>query len=405
MRVLFVADGRSPIALNWISYFLDRGDEVHLVSTFECAPSEKFASINIVPVAFSQLKKAKPTSFDQSSKGDLLWGSSLVNLRTSLRRILSPLSLPGAAKRLEGIIAEIKPDLVHAMRIPFEGILAAQALHMDEVTPLIISVWGNDFTLHAKATPWMRSYTRLSLARADGLHTDCKRDLRLASQWGYIDHKPSLVVPGNGGIKTDLFYSSQELSISRRKLVINPRGVRSYIRNDTFFAAIPHILDSHPETKFVCPGMIAESEVKKWIEKYDIAKAVELLPNQSRIEMAELFRQAAVAISPSTHDGTPNTLLEAMACGCYPIAGDLDSIREWIEPGVNGNLIDPADRLALAVAVSNAFENPALRQKAAEINQGIIAERAEYQSAMIRAQEFYKTVLEGKIEGGHAPPS
>ena len=33
------------------------------------------------------------------------------------------------------------------------------------------------------------------------------------------------------------------------------------------------------------------------------------------------------------HDGTPNTLLEGMACGCLPVAGDLDSIREWLKPG------------------------------------------------------------------------
>lgn len=405
MRILFVADGRSPIALNWIFYFLDRGDEVHLVSTFECAPSEKFSSINIIPVAFSQLKKAGSKNNNPTPKGGLLWGSSLVKFRTSVRRILSPLSIPGAARQLEGIIVEVKPDLVHALRIPFEGILAAKATQKFEGIPLILSVWGNDFTLHAGATPWMRRYTRLALARADGLHTDCFRDLQLAFEWGYSENKPNLVAPGNGGIKTDLFYPSRDRSSDREKIVINPRGVRSYIRNDTFFAAIPHILQNHPETKFICPGMAGAVEVQRLIEKYKIVKAVELLPNLSRKEMAELFRRAAVAVSPSTHDGTPNTLLEAMACGCYPVAGDLDSIREWIEPEENGSLIDPADPLALAGAVSSTLGNSALRQKAAEINQGLIAERAEYQAAMRRSLEFYNRVLEGKNEGGIAPPS
>ena len=210
MRIIFIADGRSPIALNWISYFIDRGDEVHLASTFAGTPSEEFASINVIPVAFSQFKKPEANNIDENTQGALIWGSSLVNLRTSFRRILSPLSIPGAAKRLEGIIAEIKPDLVHALRIPFEGMLAAQAMQKDGDIPLIISVWGNDFTLHAGATPWMKRYTRLALARADGLHTDCRRDLRLAFQWGFSDSKPNLVVPGNGGIQTDLFYPSKD---------------------------------------------------------------------------------------------------------------------------------------------------------------------------------------------------
>lgn len=393
MRLLFVADGRSPIALNWINYFLNRGDEVHLASTFDCNPSEKFASVTFVPVAFSQLKRTQGTRKDVRENSGLIWGSSFVRLRTSMRRFLSPLSIPNSATQLEGILDEIKPDLVHALRIPFEGILAGRAMQVDKGIPLIISVWGNDFTLHAGATPWMSRYTRLALSRADGLHTDCQRDLRLSSYWGFSLEKNSLVIPGNGGVKTDLFYPLESPSGSGNRMVINPRGVRSYIRNDTFFAAIPIILSKHPKTKFICPGMAGEDEVMNWINKYGIKQEVELLPSLSIREMAELFRQAAVAVSPSTHDGTPNTLLEAMACGCYPVAGDLDSIREWITPGENGSLINPSDPQELAEAISYALENPDVRQKARTINLEIIMERAEYQISMARAVEFYESVL------------
>jgi len=405
MRLLFVADGRSPIALNWISYFLDRGDEVHLVSTFDCTGSKSFASINFVPIAFSQLKKSKAADSSSTRQGGLLWGSSFVKLRTSVRRILAPLTISTAARRLGEIITEVQPDLVHALRIPFEGILAAKGLQKTSSPPLIISVWGNDFTLHAGATPWMKTYTRQALIRADGLHTDCHRDLNLAYGLGYSEIRPSIVVPGNGGIQSELFYPPAKSSETRENLVINPRGVRSYIRNDTFFAAIPHILTHRPKTKFVCPGMAAETEVQKWIDKFEIRNAVELLPKLTRKDMADIFRSAAVAVSPSTHDGTPNTLLEAMACGSYPIAGDLESIREWIEPGNNGTLINPADPIALAEAVIMALDNPAMRQKAAEKNQILISDRAEYHAAMGRAQEFYKSIAKNKNEEGIALPS
>ncbi|NJN44014.1 MAG: hypothetical protein HC806_04330 [Anaerolineae bacterium] len=53
MKILFVADGRSPIALNWIKHFTQTGHEVHLVSTFPCQPDLKLASLHIIPVAFS----------------------------------------------------------------------------------------------------------------------------------------------------------------------------------------------------------------------------------------------------------------------------------------------------------------------------------------------------------------
>jgi glycosyltransferase involved in cell wall biosynthesis len=109
--------------------------------------------------------------------------------------------------------------------------------------------------------------------------------------------------------------------------------------------------------------------------------------------MAELFRRSQVAVSPSTHDGTPNTLLEAMACGCFPVAGDLESLREWITPGANGLLVAPGDPRALADAILLALEQPAFRQRARQHNLRLISERAEYTKVMHIAEEFYRKVM------------
>ena len=57
MRILFVADGRSPIALNWIGYFLEQGYEVHLASTFACPADVRLASFTVIPVAFLEIRK------------------------------------------------------------------------------------------------------------------------------------------------------------------------------------------------------------------------------------------------------------------------------------------------------------------------------------------------------------
>ena len=109
--------------------------------------------------------------------------------------------------------------------------------------------------------------------------------------------------------------------------------------------------------------------------------------------MAESFRRAQIVASPSIHDGTPNSLLEGIACGCFPIAGDLESIREWITPNENGLLFDSSNPRSIANAVISALENKNLRGHAAGLNQNIIASRAEYGQNMHRAEEFYRTVL------------
>jgi glycosyltransferase involved in cell wall biosynthesis len=394
MKLLFIADGRSPIALNWIEYFVDAGYEVYLVSTFACAPQIELASLQIISVAFSGVDQAKLAGDSQPGAGSALRKLLPVGVRTSLRRWLAPLTLPAAARKLKQYILQLKPDLVHAMRIPFEGMLAAEALDDLPSFPLIVSVWGNDFTLHAPATPRMGRATRKALTRADALHADCQRDVRLAHQWGYAQDKMAIVLPGAGGIQMDLFYPADNQPLTpagqERFRVVNPRGIRSYVRNDTFFRSIPLVRQHSPKIEFTCPAMLDEPQARRWVEELSLEQGVELLPRQTRPQMAELFRRAQVVVSPSEHDGTPNTLLEAMACGCFPVAGDIESIREWITPGVNGLLFDPASPQQLADAIVSAYRQPELRKYAREHNLRLVAERAEYGSVMRRAEMIYQ---------------
>lgn len=383
MRILFVADCRSPIAQNWMRYFAGRGDEVYLASTFACSVDFPISGLEVVPVAFSSLKK--PTQPPGGAPARTL------GLRTRIKQWFGPWTIRRAAQRLRGFIAKVEPDLIHAMRIPYEGMLAADA---STGRPLIVSTWGNDFTLHAPSTRLMRHYTRWTLQVADGLHADCQRDLRLAREWGFDVEKPALVLPGNGGVRRNLFYPPAKPV--EEPVVINPRGFRPYVRNDTFFKAIPLVLAKQAGAKFVFASMAGESQAMQWIREFNISHAVQLLPPMPHARMAEAFRRAQIVASPSIHDGTPNTLLEGIACGCFPIAGDLESIREWITPNENGLLFDPADPRSIAGAVLSAIENKSLRHKAAGLNQDIIAARAEYKHNMQKAKKFYEVIM-GKM--------
>jgi glycosyltransferase involved in cell wall biosynthesis len=399
MRLLFIADGRSPIAQNWIRYFAERGDEVHLASTFACSVDFPLNGFEITPVAFSRVKKQTQRPGSASSqmlrpfdtpfgRRAALRSARALGLRTAIRHTLGPLTIPRASRRLRTIIQQIQPDLIHAMRIPYEGMLAADAYMR---IPLIVSVWGNDFTLHAPSTALMRHYTIWTMKVADALHADCERDIRLGKEWGFNPTKPTLVAPGNGGIRMDIFYPPTKPV--EEPVIINPRGFRAYVRNDNFFKAIPLVLDKHPDAKFMCASMAGESQAEQWIRGLNIGHAVELLAPMPHAQMADVFRGAQMIVSPSIHDGTPNSLLEGMACGCFPIAGDLESIREWITPHENGLLFDSTDHQSIANSIVQAIENKSLRQKATGLNTKLIARRAEYRQCMDQADKFYNDVI------------
>lgn len=393
-RLLFVADGRSPIAINWINYFLNAGYETHLASTFACPADPRLASLTLLPVAFSSLKSG-------AANGSLaavgrpaaarrgVWGAAATPLRTAVRQWLGPLTLPPTARRLRRLIADLRPDLVHAMRIPYEGMTAALA---DPPAPLLVSVWGNDFTLHAPSNPWMASYTRRTLHRLDGLHADCRRDVRLAREWGLDARRPVFVLPGAGGVQSELFYPPPE-PVSA-PCIIQPRGVRAYVKNDIFYQAIPLVLKECPQAHFICPNMAGEQRAQRWVTAMGVAASVDLLPRQTRAQMGDLFRLARVIVSPTVHDGTPNTLLEALACGCFPVAGDLESLREWITPGENGLLVDLQSPEPLAQAILRGLKDDDLRRRALPVNLAQVAERADYRKVMAQAEAMYASFLQ-----------
>ena len=145
--------------------------------------------------------------------------------------------------------------------------------------------------------------------------------------------------------------------------MINPRGFRTgSVRQDTFFQALPLILERSPNITFACAAMAGQREALRWVERLRLEGKVHLLPLLPQADLWELFARAAVTVSVSQHDGTPNSLLEAMALGAFPVAGDIESIREWITPGVNGLLVEPDKPQALAEAVLLALDNPDLRR-------------------------------------------
>jgi glycosyltransferase involved in cell wall biosynthesis len=399
-----VADGRSPITRNWLRHFVERGDQVHLLSTFPCEAGDlRLASLHVVPVAFGWLASAGGASAASKASPARPAGPLARLRRRALKAAFgpaygwaAPLELRRHVARARALIEEIDPLLVHAMRIPYEGMLAAAAL-AESARPLVVSVWGNDLELWAAHYPLMGRLTRRALRRADGLHPDCARDLALARAWGWDDARPSAVLPGNGGVRGTVFRRGPaDAALLARyglprdaTIVLNARGFRSYVRNDTYFAAMPEVRERHPDVLFVGVGMRDQAQARRWTDELGLTDCVRLLPPVPPDDMAGLFRAAAVAVSPAQFDGTPNTLLEAMACGAFPVAGDIASVREWIDNGVNGLLFDPSDPAALVTALVRALDDDALRADAAARNQALVAERAEYERSMRRAEALY----------------
>lgn len=373
---------------------IEAGVKAELVSTFASDPWPGLRSYWGLPVALSGLRSSGAGTRATRSRG--------TGLRTGLRQWIGPLTIPIAARRLQKHVEAREPDLVHALRVPFEGMTAAWA-RLEP--PLVISTWGNDFTLHARANPLMRFATGRAMQVVAGLISDCRRDLELAKKYGFKEELPSIVLPGNGGLAPEFFNGPSKASARPKDLgdflaaleadealVVNPRGFRAYVRSDTFFKAIPGVLARRPRTHFVCPAMAGEPVAEEWIRNLSLESNVTLLEKLEPRDMAILLRRSEVMVSLSEHDGTPNTLLEAMACGAVPVAGRLASVAEWIDSGVNGHLVDPGDVQATTEAIIRVLDEEEWRRRAVEYNREQVGNTATRPVVQTKALRFYEDV-------------
>lgn len=85
-------------------------------------------------------------------------------------------------------------------------------------------------------------------------------------------------------------------------------------------------------------------------------------------EIADLYSSADIAVVPSVPSGgveeaTSIAALEAMSCGLPTIASSIGGLREIISDRVDGVLVRPNDDVALASAIQQLADNPALRQE------------------------------------------
>ena len=395
VRVLLVADARSPTTWGWVDAVRSAG--VVVLGADGLPWPEHRLHVGDLEVSGRDVRQRL-----RFLTGAVPGG---INLVGRVRRAMGPLLATIRGRRLRRTVMRAKPDLVHGLRIPFEALSAL--VSCPPQVPLAVSIWGNDLTHEALRNRLAGRAARRVLARADLLFADCQRDIDLAGSWGLRRTTPTVILPGGGGVNLARVAQEDQPLISQvcdlvepdQGLVVNARGARPYVRNDVLLDSLSLLgTDLAPCVRVVFVDSAHDASLRRSIEYHQLRNRIIVTGRHSRSEVLSLLRRARVSVSITDQDGTPNSLLEAMAAGAIPVCSDLPSIREWIEPGRNGFLAafdDPqavADALWLALNLPHA-EHEEIRSR----NWRIIADRAERGHCGKRAaEEYYKLLRHNK---------
>jgi glycosyltransferase involved in cell wall biosynthesis len=177
-------------------------------------------------------------------------------------------------------------------------------------------------------------------------------------------------------------------------LVVGGVGRLHYQKNFPFFLEVAvEVCTQFPQALFVIAGEGPElTALKKISQKLGIASRVRFLGFVG--DMPELYKSLDLLLLTSDFEGTPLTVLEAMAMGVPVVASQVDGVMEILEDGQDGCLVPPGKREAFVEKVCQVLRDRALWERLSRAGQ----EKAEQHysaAAMVRQVEaLYLRILE-----------
>jgi glycosyltransferase involved in cell wall biosynthesis len=205
----------------------------------------------------------------------------------------------------------------------------------------------------------VRLLYRAALGGADGVFFQNPDDRALFREQRLLGPGvPSFVVNGSG-IDLQSFVPTPVPSGPVRFLMIarllRDKGVREYA------AAARSLRARYSDATFSLagyldpnPSAIQRRELDEWIAE----GAIDFMGELDDVRPA--LQASTVYVLPSYREGTPRTVLEAMATGRAIVTTDVPGCRETVVHGENGYLVAPRSETELAAAMEKFLEQPAL---------------------------------------------
>lgn len=130
--------------------------------------------------------------------------------------------------------------------------------------------------------------------------------------------------------------------------------------------AMPLILRERPRTRLTVAGFGPEEEsLRRQARDLGVEAAVDFLGAVPQAQLPELYRRAALFVAPfveapgGDREGLGLVTVEAIACGCPVVVGDLPAVRDVVgEPDETTMLVRPGDSVALAQGVLRSMSEP-----------------------------------------------
>ena len=242
------------------------------------------------------------------------------------------------AEQLENLIQKIQPDVIHSFEMQSCSYPLVEVLNKHKNIPWIYSCWGSDLYYFQNIKSHKLKIQQV-LQRVNFLQTDCNRDIAIAKALGFQGTSLE-VIPGGGGFNLDAI-PNKKLPINERKIILVKGYENKFGRALNVIKALSElkeITSNYDVVLFACHPIVIDY-VKNNVLPFTVLSKEGL----SHQEVLELMGKSLIYIGNSISDGIPNTLLEAIVMGAFPIQSNPGGATQEVLSTDNGLLIENPD--------------------------------------------------------------
>lgn len=230
---------------------------------------------------------------------------------------------------------------------------------------------------------WKRRLTdRFVLQKADALVALSNAERSFLIKKGI---SPGRVTVIPNGVDLDTFDRRSTAADSTRQEVLFVGQLQPFKGLDDLLDALPAVRAVFPKVtlRVVYQTSALLRHYRNQAAALGLADAVDFAGSKTAAELAELYSNAAVVVSPSLGECLSTVVLEAMCCGAAVIATDVGGIREQLDEET-GVIVPPRDPVAMARAISElladdqarlALGQAARRKARAQFNARLMVDR------------------------------
>lgn len=368
----------APHFLNWTEQLKDSGHEVYWLDIFDSntrVPQIKF----VHQITGWRYKWNYPGRYFLKRKAP------------SVTRVINKLNERDFEKFLDEKLREIKPDVVHSFVMYLATAPVRKVMQQHPNINWIYSSWGSDLYYYRHKEKELQEMRR-TFPELHYMFADCRRDYQIAVENGFSGEFLG-VFPGGGGFN---FSATDHLMLpltSRNVILVKGyQGIHG--RCIPVLKALWELREIFKGLEVVVFG--AGDEVFNYVERNPLKnwEVLEVFGNLPHSEVMKLLGQALLYIGNSLSDGTPNTLLEAIIMGAFPLQSNPGgATAELIQHGKNGLLIfNPEDEEEIVSLITKALSEKNILIDGVEYNLREIKPKLERELVKKKVLEKYSYI-------------